>query len=256
MTSNTNWLCKLVVLTFTATMLVAEGTATAQPLEETRFIVGTSFGKQFVKDAVWNELDFTIFEEKGTFEANYELTTDTAFDGGFAYRAWKRLGLGFEISRFSKSITASLKAEVPHPFFFSFPRHTTGLASGINRSELDFHLQAQYWRVIGDKLLVRGSIGPTIFNVSHDLVSEITTQERGVDFTEVDIVGYETITSSNRSLGFNVGLDISYFILKPVGLGLVVRYSRGTSDVRFKGRSQPGLELGGTHLAGGIRVAF
>ena len=256
MTSNKNWLCNLSVLTLTAIMLVADGTASAQHLEEARFIVGTSVGKQFVKDAVWNELDFTLFEEAGTFEANYEIETATAFDGGFAYRVWKRLGLGLEISRFKKSIPASLKAEVPHPFFFSFPRQTTAQVSGIKRGELDLHLQAQYWRVFGNKLLVRGAIGPTIFNGSQDLVSEITTQERGADFTEVDIVGHKTITSSNRSIGFNVGLDISYFILKQVGFGLAVRYSRGTSDVRFKGRSQPALELGGTHLAGGIRVAF
>ena len=256
MAPNTNSLSNLGVLTLTAILLVAEGTASAQSLEEQRFIIGTSVGQQFVKDAVWNQIDFTLFEEAGTFEANYEITTDAAFDVGFAYRAWKRLGLGIEVSRFKKAIPVSLNAEVPHPFFFSFPRQTTGQASGINRSELDLHLQAQYWRVVGNKLLVRGSIGPTIFNVGHDLVSEIITQERGNDFTEVDIVGHKTITNNKRSLGFNVGLDISYFIVKQVGLALVVRYSRGTSDVRFKGRSQPAIELGGTHLAGGIRVGF
>ena len=256
MIPNTNLFSSAGILLSAAIVLVAEGSPSAQSLEEQRFIIGTSVGQQFVKDAVWNQLDFTLFEETGTFEANYEITTDAAFDVGFAYRAWKRLGLGIEVSRFKKSIPVSLKAEVPHPFFFSFPRRTSKQADGINRSELDLHIQAQYWRVVGDKLLVRGAIGPTFFKVSHDLVSEITTQERGEDFTEVDIVGHKTITSSNRSLGFNVGLDITYFIQKQVGLALVVRYSRGTSDVRFKGRSQPAIELGGTHLAGGIRVGF
>ena len=255
-------------------MFLAGSRAEAQSLADRRVVAGFSGGVQFVKDAFMNAVDFELFQETGRFRASYDITTDTAFDGGIAYRVWKRLGVGVEVSHFYERTTASLEADVPHPFFFSFPRMTTGFAGGLTRREVGVHIQAQYWHVLGDDLLVRAFLGPTFFNVSHDLVSGIVTFEPGLDFNsergldEVDLVDHRSTKTSASAAGFNVGFDASYFglrnlrflgssdVLDHFALAFVLRYSRGTAAIEINGGAQPALELGGTHIAGGVRVAF
>ncbi len=238
----------------------------AQTADEQRVTVGFSGGIQFVKDALKNEVDFELWQETGTFEASYNITKDSAFDGSFAFLLYKRLGLGFNVSHFSKTIAATIDADVPHPFFFSFPRKATGVANNILRRESAIHIQSQYWHTIGDKFLLRGFIGPTIFSVRQDLVSTIQTKERGYDYNTVDIIGHNTLASGGTELGFNIGFDMSYFVFDDIALAGILRYSRGTSSVedqatlrhlsRFSGQGQPPLELGGTHLAAGLRFGF
>ena len=238
----------------------------AQTADEQRVTVGFSGGIQFVKDALKNEVDFELWQETGTFEASYNITKDSAFDGSFAFLLYKRMGLGFNVSHFSKTIAATIDADVPHPFFFSFPRKATGVANNILRRESAIHIQSQYWHTIGDKFLLRGFIGPTIFSVRQDLVSTIQTKERGYDYNTVDIIGHNTLASGGTELGFNIGFDMSYFVFDDIALAGILRYSRGTASVedqatlrhlsRFSGQGQPPLELGGTHLAAGLRFGF
>ena len=238
----------------------------AQTVENQRITVGFSGGIQFVKDALKNEVDFELWQETGTFEASYNVTKDSAFDGSFAFLLYKRMGLGVNVSHFSKTIAATIDADVPHPFFFSFPRKATGVANNVLRRESAIHIQSQYWHTVGDKLLVRGFVGPTIFTVRQDLVSAIQTKERGYDYSAVDIIGHSTLASGGTELGFNIGFDMSYFVSDHVALAGILRYSRGTSSVkdqatlrhisRFSGRGQPPLELGGTHIAAGLRFGF
>ena len=244
----------------------SSSTLSAQTAENQRITVGFSGGIQFVKDALKNEVDFELWRETGTFEASYNVTTDSAFDGSLAFLLYKRMGLGFNVSHFSKTIAATIDADVPHPFFFSFPRKATGVANNILRRESAIHIQSQYWHTVGDKFLIRGFIGPTIFSVRQDLVSTIQTKERGYDYSAVDIIGHSTLASGGTELGFNIGFDMSYFVFDHVALAGILRYSRGTSSVndqatlrhisRFSGRGQPPLELGGTHVAAGLRFGF
>ena len=238
----------------------------AQTVENQRMTVGFSGGIQFVKDALKNEVDFELWQETGTFEASYNVTKDSAFDGSFAFLLYKRMGLGFNVSHFRKTIAATIDADVPHPFFFSFPRKATGVANNVLRRESAIHIQSQYWHTIGDRFLMRGFIGPTIFSVRQDLVSTIQTKERGYDYSAVDIIGHNTLISGGTELGFNIGFDMSYFVFDHVALTGILRYSRGTSSVddqatlrhisRFSGEGQPPLELGGTHVAAGLRFGF
>ena len=249
----------------------SSSTLSAQTAENQRITVGFSGGIQFIKDALKNEVDFELWRETGTFEASYNVTTDSAFDGSLAFLLYKRMGLGFNVSHFSKTIAATIDADVPHPFFFSFPRKATGVANNILRRESAIHIQSQYWHTVGDKFLIRGFIGPTIFSVRQDLVSTIQTKERGYedkydDYSVVDIIGHSTLASGGTELGFNIGFDMSYFVFDHVALTGILRYSRGTSSVndqatlrhisRFSGRGQPPLELGGTHVAAGLRFGF
>ena len=246
----------IVFLLGTNFFLLSSSSVLAQRLEDRRVLIGSSGGIQFVKDSILNEVNFNLFQETGKFTASYNITTDTAFDGNIGIRLFKRLGVGVNVSHFNKQLTATIDAEVPHPYFYSFPRMASGLAEGVTRREVAVHTQLQYWKVIANKFLVRGFFGPTLFDLSHDLVSEISTTERGFDFGVVDIVGHRTIKSEELALGFNIGFDASYFVHDHIGLAFVIRYSRGTSDYKIQMQDQPVIELGGTHLAGGLNFVF
>ena len=240
----------------------------AQSLDEQNFIVGSSIGTQFVKDAFSNEIDFVLFQEQGKFVSSYNITSDSAHDFSIAARIWNKLAAGFSISNFRNRTAASIEAEVPHPFFFGFPRRTDGFADNVTRQETALHFEAQYWHSFGDVILVRVFLGPTYFQVTHDLVSAIITNEVGSPFQKVDIVGHTTSVKSESALGYNAGLDLSFFglrrlrflgtssVLDRIGLAFILRYSRGTSSITLDGNLHPSFELGGTHIGFGLRVGF
>lgn len=240
----------------------------AQSLDEQDFIMGSSIGTQFAKDAFSNEIDFVLFQERGKFISSYDITSDSARDYSVAARIWKKLAAGFAVSNFRNETAASIEAEVPHPFFFGFPRRTDGFADNVTRQETAWHFQAQYWHTFRDVLLIRGFIGPTYFQVTHDLVSAIVTDEVGSPFQKVNIVGHVTSVKNESALGYNAGFDLSFFGLRRlrflgdaaaldrIGLAFVLRYSRGTSTVALDGNVHPSFELGGTHIGFGLRVGF
>ena len=258
------------VLALACGIVLAATGASAQttPPSERRVIIGTSLGVQFVKDAFQNTIDYELFQEAGEFGASYNITTDTAVDAGAAVRLWKRLGVGVEVSHFYKRTSAAIEAKVPHPFFFGFSRTATGVAGRVTRRELALHMQAQYWYLFKDAVLVRGFFGPTYFDVSHDLVTTIDTVEVGFPFEEVALAGFGAEKLSRSALGFNLGFDVSYYGLRDLGflgdssvldhiaMAFTLRYSRGTSSVELDGGFQPSFELGGTHLGIGVRLAF
>ena len=111
-------------------------------------------------------------------------------------------------------------------------------------------------------------VGPSVFNANQELVTSILTTERGFPFDTVDLATDTTEIVGITAMGFNLGFDLSYFGLKQLGflgkserldqLGVAVtaRYSRAAPGIELKGQFQPALELGGTQIAGGIRVVF
>jgi hypothetical protein len=243
--------------------------AEAQVHRDGRFMLSGSAGVQTTVNTRTDRVNFDLFEETGRFAATQELGRTPVYDVGFATRLWKGFGLGGLVSYTSNSSTAIIEAEVPHPFFFDFPRSATGLAAGLNHRELILHLQGQYWIPLGEHILLTLSAGPSLFDAKQDLVAEITTAERGFPFDEVDI-GVQTIETVSLSapLGFNAGFDLAYFglgglrifgsseTLDHLGLAFSLRFTRASPPIGLKGEFQPALELGGTQAAGGVRFVF
>lgn len=261
--------CLALVLVNTIVQSATGASAQALSPADRQVIVGTSFGAQFIKDAFQNNIGFELFQEGGEFAAHYDIKTAPAFDAGVSIRVWKRFGVGVEFSHAYKVTSASIEADVPHPFFFGFPRTASGLVGGVVRREVGLHIQAQYWHDFTDWILVRGFCGPTRFGISHDLVTEIETEEVGFPFQQVNLVDHTITKQSESGVGYHLGFDVSFYglrrlrflgsstVLDRIALAFVARHSRGTSSpVELDGGRQPSFELGGLHLAGGLRVAF
>ena len=254
MTSRRN-ASRLAALAAAASLLVA-GTATAEPPPAPDRIASVNLGMQFINDAFMNRVTFRQYEETGFFDAHYDVTKNYSIDGDIAFRVWRALAFGIAVSHVAEPTKAFIDASVPNPYFFQFPRSTSGERRGLNRREIGVHVQGQLWRVYGDTFLLRATWGPTLFIVRQDLVSEIRTRESYIDFDRVSLVGHRSTTVTTGSLGVSLGFDGTLFVTERVGIGFNVRYSRGTATVRLGNRSPTAVELGGTHAAGGLRVAF
>lgn len=243
--------------------------AEAQVHRDGRFLVSASAGVQTTVNTRTDRVDFDLFEETGQFAATQELGRTAVYDVGFSGRVWKGFGIGASISYLNNTSTATIEAEVPHPFFFAFPRSATGIAADVGHRELALHLQGQYWLPLGEHLLLTFTAGPSLFDATQELVAEITTTERGFPFDEVD-VSVQTIETVSLSapVGFNVGFDLAYFglgglrlfgsseTLNHLGLSFSLRFTRAAPSIRLKGNFQPALELGGTQAAGGLKFIF
>ena len=252
----------------TLATVVAASPAEAQVTRDSRFVVGADIGVKTTINTRLDSVDFELFEETSRFNTAQELGRGTVYGVGGSARVWKRLGVGVYASRIRTASTATIEADVPHPFFFEFPRSASAQVGRLIHRELALHLRGEYWLPIGNQLLVTLSAGATYFDASQDLVSEITTAERGFPFEAVDIASATTQELSTTATGFNVGIDAAFFGLRQlgflrnfetldhVGLALALRYSRATPGVQFQEQNQPALELGGTHVVGGVRVAF
>ena len=255
-------------LALAAALLLHAGAALAQVPSEPRFILGTTVGVQFVKDAFSQHIPLRLHGEQGEFAAVYNVTTGRAHDAGAAVRLWGPLGLGVELAGFRSKISTSIEARVPHPVFLGFARRLSASVDNVVRREQALHMQGQYWRELWGTLLVRVSGGPTLFRLRHDLVSGIDTAD-GPTVDHVTLAGHRRFTQRRADFGYNFGFDVSYFGLQRLGflgsyaildrmaLAFVMRYSQGTSAIQLSDDTvQPEYELGGIHLGAGLRVAF
>ena len=242
--------------------------ADAQIHRDPQFVVSANTGIQTTVNTRTDRVNFELFAETGNFSATQILGRTDVYDIGIAGRVWKRFRLGGVAAYTGHSSTATIDAEVPHPFFFEFPRTASGVSTKLGHREWAFHLQGQYWLPLGEKSILTLFVGPSVFNANQELVTSILTTERGFPFDIVNLVTDTTEIVGITAMGFNLGFDLSYFGLKQLGflgkserldhLGVAVtaRYSRAAPGFKLKGQFQPALELGGTQIAGGIRVVF
>ena len=240
-------------------LLLAGGPVRAQSMSETTRVVSVNFGTQFISDAFMNTVPLRLYDEDGSFDAHYDVAWQHALDGGIAMRfrdRFDRFAVGVAGSHVAEPVTARIDAAVPHPFFFDFPRTESGTLRGLTRREIGVHVQGQYWWTPIDRLLLRGGLGPTLFIARQELVSTVGVHERGIDYDQIVLGDYGTRTVTTGSVGFNVGVDGSWFLTERLGVGLRVRYTRGTATVGLGNEASTPLELGGTFIAGGLRLTL
>ena len=239
-------------------------TAFSQDLpQDRRFLFGGNIGIRTTVNQRTDRANFMLFAETGRFAATQKLGPAMVYDVSFSSRLWRQFSVGTNVSYASMTSTTSIEAQVPHPFFFEFPRTARSQITGLQHGELAVHLQGQFRVPLGNRLSLMVFAGPTIFKGRQDLIATIKTTENGFPFDKVNIVSHNSQTVTVTGLGYNVGFDFTYFgflgrseILDRFGASLMYRFSRATPSVRFAQEYQPGLELGGTHILGGLRIAF
>lgn len=132
---------------------------------------------------------------------------------------------------------------------------------------MDLHIRALWMVQIVDGLVISVSAGPTLINAKQDIVTSVQHAELGFPFSEVEFVGHTASRQSATTVGFNGGVGIDGFflhrlpflrnvaMLEHVGLGLLIRYVRGSVDLQM-GDQPVELDLGGLQMTTGLRLRF
>jgi hypothetical protein len=175
-------------------------------------------------------------------------------DGGFALRLTKDLGVGLSVSRYQGDGRADVIARIPHPFEFDRPRDVGGSASGLDHTELGYHVQLQYSLPLANRLRLVLGAGPTFFDVERQIVESVDVDE-SYPFDSATFRSARSSAATGRSVGFNVGVDLVWTINRSAGLGALVRYARGTADLDAASRTVT-VDVGGVQTGLGLRLYF
>jgi hypothetical protein len=202
--------------------------------------------------------DTVLFEanaETGTIDARYPGKTGVLADVTAGFRVRGRLGIAVGVSRSTSSGTASVSAEIPHPFFDNRDRHVDGDASGISRTETAVHGQLYYdlrpkgpWRL-------RVFAGPSYFNVEQEVVTSVEAAET-FPFDAAEFRSASTARAKGTGIGFNGGVDVARMFSRRIGVGVLIRYARAGFDLNAPDSRRVSTDGGGLQAGGGVRILF
>lgn len=212
-------------------------------------------GMQATSTRFDDKVSYTEFREDAEFDAAYEVGADAVFDAGGGVRLASGLGFGVAVSRFDTRGPASIDARIPHPFFFDRPRSLTGAQPDQSRLETAAHIEVRWFAPASDTVELAVFGGPTFFNVRQDLVTAPIEFNHAYPYDEASFSGATSAAASASAVGFHAGADIGFFFSDAVGVGALVRYSRGSVDLP-RGEGMVPVDAGGLHVGGGLRLRF
>ena len=193
--------------------------------------------------------------EDGRFDADYVVKGGPSFDGAVGARLWRRLGIGVGVSRFSVSTPASVRASLPHPFFFGRHRSINGDASGLTRDEVAVHLQVGGVFPVGTRLQVMIFGGPSFFQVTQGIVTDVT-YTNNYPYDTAQFAAATTTKAKASKVGFNAGGDLAFFFTRNLGLGATAQWSGVTVALPAAGGASQDVKVGGVKVGGGLRLRF
>ena len=170
-------------------------------------------------------------------------------------RVWKSVGIGATYARFSATEDVLVGARVPNPVLFNLTRSATKLTP-MERNEKAFHFHALYVRPVTPRIDVMLSAGPSVIQLSQDLVTGIELSEGEAPFTTVAIGNVKTLALTERVIGLNFGIGGTYFVTPLIGVGGTLRYVTGSLSAQQVDGQSIDVPLGGFQLAFGARVRF
>ena len=216
-----------------------------------------SGGTQATTTTFAENVGFTVYREDGDFDAGYGVGAGPVFDGGGGVRLASGIGFGVGVSRFDKRDPVSIDARIPHPFFFDRHRPVNGSLSGLTRRETAAHVEVRWFAPTGGAVELAVFGGPTFFDVRQDLVTAVG-HDHAYPYDEAAFAAASTSTSSvsSSAFGFHAGADVGFFFSGAVGVGAVLRYSRGSVELTGAGGGTVPVDAGGLHAGGGLRLRF
>lgn len=212
-------------------------------------------GIQAASTRFTDRVQFTEFREDAEFSAAYDVGGGAVFDAGGGVRLAGGLGFGVAASRFETRDPVSVDARIPHPFFFDRPRSLTGAEPGQTRRETAVHVEVRWFAPTGGRVELAIVGGPTFFSLRQDLVTGVEF-DHAYPYDEATYTGASTTTASASAIGFHAGADVGFFFSEAAGVGLLVRYSRGSVDLPGEDAHTVSADAGGFQAGAGLRLRF
>ena len=248
------------VFVLAAVVSVAAPAAAQQPAPLPRAFVNLDFGYQTQSQDLAQTAEFPLYDETGSWTAEHALEGGPLFSVGAGYRLFGNLSLGATYTQRTKTTRdVTVDAAIPSPVFTDTLRSGAGAVAGLEHTERAVHLQALWHVPVTVEFDLTLFAGPSFFNVRDDLVATVTPFEAGGDYSTVDLQTIGTSRQRNSGMGFNIGIDSSYMIMRNAGVGATVRYTRASVDLTppaGTGESGFTIDAGGLEVAAGLRFRF
>jgi hypothetical protein len=219
-----------------------------------RYSVWFNAGAGAAAPSLNDRFTFEMHAEDATVAADYRSRAAVLIDGGFAVRIRKAIGIGVAVSRFSGEDRAGIEAQIPYPFDFDVFREVSGTTPGLDHTELGYHVQVQYSRPVSRRLRLVLSAGPTVFSVRRQLVETVQVDEE-YPFETATFRSANSRIATGTGIGFNAGADVVWPLGRNTGVGAMVRYARGTADLKGPARATK-VDTGGVQGGAGLRIYF
>lgn len=244
--SVTQWtaICGLVAWSVFAGARVAHA---QQSVVKTGFVSIDVGAQSTQRDFVTSQTQ-TIYDETAPITSSQSIPNGAIVEVGAGYRVWPNVTLGgrFSTFGFGRTSSSTLVASIPDLITYGQPKSVTELTPDLQHREHGIHVEATWFTAVTPKLDVSVSGGPSFILVSQDLTASVTVPA----LTQTIVVVKET--QSGTAIGFNAGFEAAYMFSPQYGLGLFVRYVRGTVDLP----AVSGLVVGGLQSGVGFRVRF
>jgi opacity protein-like surface antigen len=217
--------------------------------------IGVNAGQQVSSTRFEQAGSFTDFLEDATFTGAHEIDAGVFYEGNVTARIAGAFTAGLAVSVFSRDDAVDVRAGLPHPFFFNRPRSVSGAPGGLERRETGVHILLGWLLPATDRVEIMITAGPSIFKVEQDFVERVN-YTHAYPFDDAQFTGVATERISDNAIGFNAGADVSINLSTNVGVGLLIRYSRGTLDAPSAAGNTVSFDVGGLHAGGGLRLRF
>jgi hypothetical protein len=249
---------KSTVLTLAAILLAAPSFA-----QDEKVWVDVNVGiAHSVQDDVTTTFTGHVFQEPFALAAAYGQPQRGAdFDFGGGYLFTPVMGVSISVSGTAHEDPAGLAVTLPHPFFFNAAATGSGATEdALVRAEGSVHLQVVASPLRRENVVLRLFGGPSYFRVAQDVVEDIGVSQTATILSRantVTVTGWSGREEEGTGWGFHVGADVGFFFTRVVGVGGMLRFSRGNVEI-FDPLSETDIELtaGGIQAGGGLRLKF
>jgi hypothetical protein len=247
----TKWLAVLCV------MAAGVSEAQAQAIQwEDRGYLSLNFGVQ-PQSRDFTELSTPeIYGENASITVPHTIGSGAFTDLGAGMRLYRNGGVFLGFSRFSKTESPTIAAQIPHPFASNSLRPASASAGELSHSETAVHLHLFWMIPLTEEFEAALFVGPSFYNIKQEFIESVTLQEGAVPFGTVSITEVRQIEQSKRATAFTAGVDGTYLLTPRFGAGAFLRYSGASVDMPLAGGGTVTVEAGGFQLGGGLRVRF
>jgi hypothetical protein len=230
-------------------VLLGATSASAQRLVwRDQIFVNANVGSQSKSQDYGTSFDFALFDEPGSVDLARTVKGGRFIDVTAGVTPLGRLGLAFNFMRRSGDSDGALTASLPDPIFYDRSQTLAGAVTALQHRESWLGLLIAYRLPAGpsDRINVLVMAGPVVARVRHEVVTDVAVDAGSGQ------VSASLSTLSRDLLGAQVGVDVSYQVVRHLGAGATVRYNRA------KGNLGPDLavDLGGVQFGVGLRMRF
>jgi hypothetical protein len=190
----------------------------------------------------------TVFETAGTIDVDDGIGTTTMIDVSGGIRG-RRFAFGGGYSRSGRTTTHQFTASTIPLGPGGFTRSLDAVTPALEHRERVTYLTVGVVRDVTDRFHVMVSAGPAFFSLTQDLPEFIvqTALPRG------DFASMSTRRVEESAFGFHTGVDLNYMFHPRIGIGALLRYTRGAVKLPDSTES---MSLGGIQIGTGARVRF